>query len=153
VNGAAPPAQLRGRKDVVTVPPMNGSVKLITRFEDFSDPETPFMYHCHILSHEDAGMMGHFIVQPAPSGTTQSAAVRHLRLWPTLLLSGSETVEISADHGWEALRVEVYDALGRPVLTERNVNRIAGGRLARGLNTVRIFTAGGTAVFKVLKGE
>jgi FtsP/CotA-like multicopper oxidase with cupredoxin domain len=27
VNGATPPANLRGRKDVVVVPPMNGSVK------------------------------------------------------------------------------------------------------------------------------
>ncbi len=32
VNGASPPANLRGRKDVVVVPPMNGSVKLITRY-------------------------------------------------------------------------------------------------------------------------
>ncbi|MBK9026239.1 MAG: multicopper oxidase domain-containing protein [Saprospiraceae bacterium] len=24
----------------------------------------PYMFHCHILSHEDNGMMGQFIVNP-----------------------------------------------------------------------------------------
>jgi blue copper oxidase len=61
INGNAPPANLRGRKDVVLVPPMFGKVRFITKFEDFTD-DTPFMYHCHMLSHEDDGMMGQFIV-------------------------------------------------------------------------------------------
>jgi FtsP/CotA-like multicopper oxidase with cupredoxin domain len=26
------------------------------------DPDLPYMYHCHILEHEDAGMMGQFTV-------------------------------------------------------------------------------------------
>lgn len=69
VDGATPPANMRGRKDVVTVPPMGGSVKIIVRFDDFSDSEMPYMYHCHILSHEDTGMMGQFLVQSASSGT------------------------------------------------------------------------------------
>jgi FtsP/CotA-like multicopper oxidase with cupredoxin domain len=35
------------------------------RFEDDADPQTPDMYHCHILEHEDEGMMGQFVVLPA----------------------------------------------------------------------------------------
>jgi hypothetical protein len=31
-------------------------------FPEFADPETPYMYHCHILQHEDQGMMGQFVV-------------------------------------------------------------------------------------------
>ncbi|HIC40229.1 MAG TPA: hypothetical protein EYO74_02330, partial [Piscirickettsiaceae bacterium] len=27
-----------------------------------SDAKTPYMYHCHILEHEDLGMMGQFVV-------------------------------------------------------------------------------------------
>ena len=27
------------------------------KFADFIDPHNPYMYHCHILEHEDAGMM------------------------------------------------------------------------------------------------
>ncbi len=62
INGATPPANMRGRKDVVMVPPMGGTVRFITKFEDFADPDVPYMYHCHMLSHEDDGMMGQFLV-------------------------------------------------------------------------------------------
>ncbi|MBL7798962.1 MAG: multicopper oxidase domain-containing protein [Saprospiraceae bacterium] len=151
VNGATPPANLRGRKDVVVVPPMNGSVKIILRYEDFSDPHIPYMYHCHILSHEDTGMMGQFIVNAAASGTFENAAQEHLRISPTLLAPDLEKVEISAENGWEPFRVEVYDQDGRLLLTERNATRIAADRLAPGMNSILIFTARGTAVFKVVK--
>ncbi len=62
INGVPPPEYLAGRKDVVLVPPGNGIVRFITQFSDFSDPDVPYMYHCHMLSHEDAGMMGQFLV-------------------------------------------------------------------------------------------
>ncbi|MBT5720075.1 MAG: multicopper oxidase domain-containing protein [Gammaproteobacteria bacterium] len=32
------------------------------RFTDFRDEENPYMYHCHILEHEDRGMMGQFVI-------------------------------------------------------------------------------------------
>ncbi|WP_370738508.1 multicopper oxidase domain-containing protein [Streptomyces sp. EN27] len=32
------------------------------RFDGPSDPDVPYMYHCHLLSHEDDGMMGQFVV-------------------------------------------------------------------------------------------
>jgi FtsP/CotA-like multicopper oxidase with cupredoxin domain len=32
------------------------------RFSDHADPDTPYMYHCHLLAHEDSGMMGQFAV-------------------------------------------------------------------------------------------
>lgn len=32
------------------------------RFTDFADPKTPYLYHCHLLNHEDNGMMGQFVV-------------------------------------------------------------------------------------------
>jgi len=38
----------------VPVPP-DGEVVIRTRFLDFAGR---FVYHCHILGHEDAGMMG-----------------------------------------------------------------------------------------------
>jgi len=62
-NGLPPPANELGRKDVVLVPAMSG-VKIITKFADFSDTTMPYMYHCHLLHHEDEGMMGHFLVSP-----------------------------------------------------------------------------------------
>ncbi len=62
VNGVAPPAHQRGRKDVVLVPGGNGVVRFITKFEDFYNDTLPYMYHCHMLTHEDDGMMGQFVV-------------------------------------------------------------------------------------------
>jgi len=71
INGQPPPENMKGRKDVVLVPPFNGIVKLITMFKDFSDDMIPYMYHCHILSHEDNGMMGQFLVTDVLSRTNE----------------------------------------------------------------------------------
>jgi FtsP/CotA-like multicopper oxidase with cupredoxin domain len=61
VDGQAPPAELSGWKDTVSVH-SGRRYKLIMQFRDHSDPNTPYMFHCHILFHEDAGMMGQFVV-------------------------------------------------------------------------------------------
>ena len=61
VDGARPPAQLRGWKDTVFMPPRR-KVELLVRFADYADPDTPYMFHCHLLRHEDQGMMGQFVV-------------------------------------------------------------------------------------------
>lgn len=60
-NGNLPPLNERGRKDVVFINPME-TIRFITRFEDFANDPVPYMYHCHMLTHEDDGMMGQFIV-------------------------------------------------------------------------------------------
>ncbi|HET8993198.1 MAG TPA: multicopper oxidase domain-containing protein [Rhodococcus sp. (in: high G+C Gram-positive bacteria)] len=52
---------LTGRKDTVYVPP-GTTVRLLMRFDDHTDPNVPYMYHCHVLRHEDDGMMGQFVV-------------------------------------------------------------------------------------------
>lgn len=62
IDGDPPPAHMAGWKDVVLVPAQMGTVKFITKFEDFADPNIPFMYHCHIIGHEEEGMMGQFTV-------------------------------------------------------------------------------------------
>jgi hypothetical protein len=50
----------RGRKDTVRVNP-NEVVDIVVRFEVFSGR---YMYHCHILEHEDRDMMRPFVVMP-----------------------------------------------------------------------------------------
>jgi FtsP/CotA-like multicopper oxidase with cupredoxin domain len=61
VDGHEPPPELSGRKDTVFLPP-GGRVRLALRFTDYADPDTPYMFHCHLLQHEDNGMMGQFVV-------------------------------------------------------------------------------------------
>lgn len=47
-----------GWKDTVLLMP-GEQVKLLMKFTDFTGT---FMYHCHILEHEDMGMMGNYVV-------------------------------------------------------------------------------------------
>lgn len=60
-DGQPPEAGEAGLKDTAVV--WGGqTVRLAVRFADNTDAERPYMYHCHILEHEDAGMMGQFTV-------------------------------------------------------------------------------------------
>lgn len=81
INGAAPPAYQQGWKDVVLVPAQQ-TVRFITRFSDYADSTKPYMFHCHIAGHEDAGMMGQFVVGNAPAGITNVANNSKLKLYP-----------------------------------------------------------------------
>lgn len=64
LDGGDPPPRLTGPKDTVFIPPRS-TVRLALRFADYTDPNLPYMYHCHVLVHEDAGMMGQFtVVEP-----------------------------------------------------------------------------------------
>jgi bilirubin oxidase len=64
----------RGAKDMVQVAP-NESLRIITRFSDFADSTMPYMFHCHILTHEDEGMMGQFVVTPIPTETKEDIRI------------------------------------------------------------------------------
>lgn len=61
VDGEEPPANQRGPKDTVQIP-KNQTVTLRVKFPEYTDEKYPYMYHCHILRHEDQGMMGQFLV-------------------------------------------------------------------------------------------
>ena len=61
VDGEPPPPEMSGWKDTVSMRP-GTTARLLIRFGDYTDPDIPYMFHCHVLSHEDAGMMGQFVV-------------------------------------------------------------------------------------------
>lgn len=56
-NGGQPVARDAGLRDTVLV---QEPVELLVRFTQPA-VKAPFMYHCHILEHEDNGMMGQFM--------------------------------------------------------------------------------------------
>ncbi len=61
LDGAAPPRHMAGWKD--TVPIENaGRAEIFVRFPLTAAYSTPYMAHCHILEHEDSGMMTEFTV-------------------------------------------------------------------------------------------
>lgn len=56
-NGGKPTLRDAGAKDTVLV---QDTVELLVQFTQPA-VKAPFMYHCHILEHEDSGMMGQFM--------------------------------------------------------------------------------------------
>lgn len=58
INGEEPPANLQGYKDTISLEP-GDRAKIAVKFEE----KGVFMYHCHILEHEDNGMMGQVKVE------------------------------------------------------------------------------------------
>lgn len=105
-------------RDTVDVPYWNGegpyhSVKLRM---DFRDPNTvgTFLYHCHILKHEDMGMMGSIkvLARGLPTKLTLSGLPR------TVVAGDSVTVRamVAPQHatGTVQFTVDGYD-VGRPV--------------------------------------
>lgn len=118
VNGTAPPANMRGKKDVVTVPPMGGQVKIIMRFDDFHDSEMPYMYHCHILSHEDTGMMGQFLVDAPVSATEDVPDACPICIGAMPLPAGVAASNIA--------QTDVYDLAGR--LMESRAQTLSSGQ-------------------------
>jgi FtsP/CotA-like multicopper oxidase with cupredoxin domain len=72
-------------RDTVNVPYFNGrmlqypSVRLRM---DFRDPNSvgTFVYHCHLLEHEDGGMMGTVRVEPASGDSREKVASATTRL-------------------------------------------------------------------------
>lgn len=68
INGNPPPPELQGYNDVVMVPAGMGNVRFIAKFTEHTSDTVPYMYHCHMLTHEDDGMMGQFLVTDPNAG-------------------------------------------------------------------------------------
>ena len=60
-NGNPPEPYEMGLKDTFNIDP-GDVVRVVIKHTEYSDPVNPFMFHCHILEHEDQGMMGQFVV-------------------------------------------------------------------------------------------
>ena len=78
INGT--PVTDTTRRDTINVPHWSGNASdpypSVTLMMDFRDPNIvgTFVYHCHILSHEDLGMMGMIQVLPGATTTTLTAS-------------------------------------------------------------------------------
>jgi len=110
------PDNEKGWKDVVLVP---GSargedrvVRIIKQFLDFADPnsDAAYMYHCHILEHEDLGMMGQFLVIENPDTDTPSETAENITIMEYNV--GSSDWEGNKDAVIERITTNDPDILG-----------------------------------------
>ncbi|HEU5254253.1 MAG TPA: multicopper oxidase family protein [Solirubrobacterales bacterium] len=70
IEESGQPVNPQGQQDTVIVPP-KGSIKLRIQWADFTGE---FVYHCHILNHEDHGMMAVIKVSGPQGGGSRDAA-------------------------------------------------------------------------------
>ena len=61
INGEPPPPEDSGWEDSVLVN-AEREIVIAARFNTYAAEDIPYMFHCHILDHEDLGMMGQSLV-------------------------------------------------------------------------------------------
>ncbi len=135
-DGVAPPQNEQGRKDVVFVKAQE-TVRFITKFEDFSSP-VPYMYHCHMLIHEDGGMMGQFVVE-TPLTVEESQLSNKLKVYPN---PASNNIHIILEGELNIDTIEIVDQLGRIVLDKKinfNEDSVQIEGLSKGIYFLRIY--------------
>jgi bilirubin oxidase len=137
INGNPPPAHMQGWKDILLIPGHMGTAKFITKFEDYADPNTPFMYHCHMLVHEDEGMMGQFTVVEDGTNTTNIIENNLFTIYPNPA-DNMLSIELS---DFENKTAKIYDTKGS-LLYENNLNKsistIDISKLNKGIYFIRI---------------
>jgi blue copper oxidase len=138
-DGNAPAPVERGRKDVLLIQP-NETVRFITKFDDFADTTTPYMYHCHILMHEDDGMMGQFVVGRNYTSVEHIAPLKEaIAIYPNPATT-SINLQLEGNAATENATVVIYDAMGKKVYTGsfvKNVN-LNTSKWAKGIYIVSV---------------
>lgn len=138
-SGFSPAPEESGRKDVVLVPP-GDSVMFITKFEDFADTVIPYMYHCHILMHEDDGMMGQFIVRPNAAGIINNISSTEYSIYPN---PTSDLINIKFEGATknEEKAVSIYDLCGKVIFTQsssQNSLQVNTNKWTKGMYNLKI---------------
>lgn len=152
-HGIAIPPTQRGWKDVVLVMPED-SVKFLTKFETFTNPTVPYMYHCHLLHHEDDGMMGSFIVIDSSAlgiSETGNNGKDWLHIFPN---PADDEVNIKLDNSNNTeVKVVISDILGRQVfftLFSKSETTINTSLWKRGIYTLTIIKDGHKLVERLI---
>lgn len=113
INGNPPPAELSGLNDVILIPGGMGTARFIAQFNDFANDTIPYMYHCHMLQHEDSGMMGQFIVSEAAANVSEEM-VGTMKIYPVPSELGFVNIESESN-----TLLSIYDISGKLVKTTR----------------------------------
>jgi len=114
-NGVRPTHDYElGWKDVVVVYSQE-TVRIIKSFEDYADPESPYMSHCHILEHEDVGMMTHWVVADTVGGEATALQFDGVDDRVTIPYDPSMPIESFTVSAW----IKLQQPAGRAVIIAR----------------------------------
>ena len=149
IDGNPPAANLLGRKDVVLVAPQGGTATLITKYEDFNDPIMPYMYHCHILSHEDNGMMGQFIVTSSTVGVNEIKNVDNsIHVYPN---PANDLLTLQLNSMDENFTVEVFNTLGEQVFKSATSKNLDVSSFSQGMYFIHVHHSNQVLMAKFIK--
>ncbi|MEZ4978476.1 MAG: multicopper oxidase domain-containing protein [Chitinophagales bacterium] len=151
--GQAAPLYEQGKKDVAIVKP-GETLKFVMHFEDFVNEEVPYMYHCHILNHEDNAMMAQFIVVDSSFfNSIKLVEDNRLSLYPN---PSQAYVNLSVEDGLSIESISVLNLLGEIVL-ELNLEakqlhdyKLNLSELARNTYLIAVKSKDGTRIKKVI---
>jgi len=117
INGSPPPTNMQGRKDVVLIPSQQ-NVRIITKFETFCD-SVPYMYHCHMLPHEDDGLMGQFVVSCATSVNETYERDEVFTLYPN---PSDGIFALYTDDKIDVAKITIFNILGEIIFTQQTTS-------------------------------
>lgn len=141
-NGNLPDPTERGRKDVILVQP-NEIVRFITKFNDFDDTTIPYMYHCHILMHEDDGMMGQFLVGAQYTGIQKNnIAINDIKIYPNPA-TASIHLQVEGDNATGRSDLTIYNIMGDKMFSGSftGTTEVNTSKWIKGIYTVSIIVA------------
>ncbi|MCB9195328.1 MAG: multicopper oxidase domain-containing protein [Flavobacteriales bacterium] len=127
INGNPPPPELAGLNDVILVPAGMGTARFIAQFNDFANDTIPYMYHCHMLQHEDSGMMGQFIVSELAAELPE-VLNENLSIYPVPSEFGYVNIDSKI-----AQEISIYDISGKLVKNQMLTQGINLLQLERGM--------------------
>lgn len=135
INGGPVPLYEQGKKDVVLVLPQQ-YVEFITKFENFANDSVPYMYHCHMLHHEDEGMMGSFRVIDTTVSIQQIESSSGILIFPN---PASDLVTIKSNVGATS-SVNIFNALGENIYASEFISeiKITTSHLTQGLYLIQV---------------
>jgi blue copper oxidase len=117
-NGLAPPVTEQGRKDVILIKPME-TVRLITQFTDFANDSVPYMLHCHMLTHEDKGMMLQFEVVESTTGSRDEQMNSGvINVYPNPVTESNTRLTISGFTS-DKVHFELYNMQGQKIIEQK----------------------------------
>ena len=149
INGNAVPDYEQGKKDVVLVLPQQ-YVEFVTKFEDFADDSIPYMYHCHMLHHEDDGMMGSFrVIDTTSTGIADNDFENSFSVFPNPV---TQLLNISS-HTNMLFTVSIFNSFGENIYSAQagSTLQVETSNFAPGLYYIQIKSQNKFITQKIIK--
>lgn len=121
-------------------------LQFITKFDDFADANIPFMYHCHMLVHEDEGMMGQFTVVDDGSTGVETLETEIFSIYPN---PANDKIKVKLKNSINQ-EIQIIDVKGKLIL-ESTLNTNEGNIDVSHLNSGVYFIKTTNKNFKFFK--